>query len=121
MRIDRISKELEKLQIERDEREKEVKDQFDREIAHIHEAAADLLRICSDTQEAERYFSITDISEIQENEFNLNVPRYVDTFEPEEEISLEVASKELADAARAAHTALQALQKHLGVVGAVAG
>jgi type I restriction enzyme M protein len=41
-------KELEKLQAERDEREKEIKDQFDREIAHIHEAAADLLRICSD-------------------------------------------------------------------------
>jgi type I restriction enzyme M protein len=30
-----------------------------------------------------------------ENEFNLNLPRYVDTFEPEEEIRLDAALKEL--------------------------
>ncbi len=113
-------KELEKLQTERDERETEVKDQFDREITHIHQAAADLLRICSDQQEAARYFIVTEMPQIEENEFNLNLPRYVDTFEPEEEISLEVASRELADAAKAANTALQALQKQLGVTGAFA-
>jgi type I restriction enzyme M protein len=107
-------KELEKLQSERDEREKEVKEQFDREITHIHEAAADLLRICSDQQEAGRHFTVTELPQIEENEFNLNLPRYVNTFEPEEDISLEVASKELAESAKAANAALQALQKQLG-------
>jgi type I restriction enzyme M protein len=35
-----------------------------------------------------RYFSIVDMDELEENEFYLNIPRYVDTFEPEEEIDL---------------------------------
>ena len=53
-------------------------------------------------EEADRYFAITDYSEIEENEFNLNLPRYVDTFEPEPEISLQeaVASLIAADEAR---------------------
>ena len=38
-----------------------------------------------------RYFSIVDMDEIEENEFNLNIPRYVDTFEPEEQIDLKEA------------------------------
>ena len=35
------------------------------------------------------------LSEIEENEFNLNIPRYVDTFEPEQEINLKIAISEL--------------------------
>ena len=34
-------------------------------------------------------------SEIIENEFNLNIPRYVDTFEEEESVDLEAVSNEL--------------------------
>jgi type I restriction enzyme M protein len=33
--------------------------------------------------------------EIKENEFNLNIPRYVDTFEPEEEIDVAALQKEI--------------------------
>jgi type I restriction enzyme M protein len=33
--------------------------------------------------------------EIKENEFNLNIPRYVDTFEPEEEIDVPALQKEI--------------------------
>ena len=33
--------------------------------------------------------------EIRENEFNLNIPRYVDTFEPEEEIDIAALQKEI--------------------------
>ena len=36
-----------------------------------------------------------DLAEIEENEFNLNIPRYVDTFEPEEEIEVATAVKDL--------------------------
>ena len=32
---------------------------------------------------------------ILENEFNLNIPRYVDTFEEEEKVDLELASSSL--------------------------
>ena len=31
---------------------------------------------------------LASLEEIQENDFNLNIPRYVDTFEEEEEIDL---------------------------------
>jgi type I restriction enzyme M protein len=89
--LKRRIKELSKLQIERDQQETGVAGEFDREITHIGEAAADLLRICSDPQEASRYFAVAQIKEITENEFNLNLPRYVDIFDPEEDIPLDLA------------------------------
>ncbi len=35
--------------------------------------------------------------EIVENDFNLNIPRYVDTFEPEKEVDLKAVQKEIED------------------------
>src|SRR5208282_2370386 len=35
--------------------------------------------------------------EIAENDFNLNIPRYVDTFEPEKPVNLEAVQKEIDD------------------------
>ncbi|CRH47620.1 Type I restriction-modification system methyltransferase subunit [Chlamydia trachomatis] len=42
----------------------------------------------SSKQEIEKYAHLASLEELQENEFNLNIPRYVDTFEEEEEIDL---------------------------------
>ena len=89
-------KALEKLEKERDERIAEINRRADRETAEVQEAIADLKRICADPDEARRFFVVAEKGEIEENEFNLNLPRYVDTFEPEEEIDLRVALKELA-------------------------
>lgn len=89
--LKRSIKELQKTQAERDSAESEVKEYTEREIIHIREAAADLLRICSDQSEAAKYFAIADMPEVIENEYNLNLPRYVDTFEPEQEISIDTA------------------------------
>ena len=47
-----------------------------------------------DPELRKRYFNIADMEELDENEFNLNIPRYVDTFEPEEEIDLKEAITE---------------------------
>ncbi len=96
--LKRQIKDLEKIQAERDKAEAEVNEHADREIAHIREAAADLLRVCSNPEEAARHFAIAERTEIEENEFNLNMPRYVDTFEPEEEIPLSEAIKTLRSA-----------------------
>lgn len=87
---------LEKLENERDERITEINRRADRETAEVQEAIADLKRICADPDVARRYFVVAEKGEIGENEFNLNLPRYVDTFEPEEEIELGEALKELA-------------------------
>lgn len=39
--------------------------------------------------DVEKYAHLAPIEEIRENEYNLNIPRYVDTFEEEEEIDLQ--------------------------------
>jgi type I restriction enzyme M protein len=89
--VARAVKELGKLQEERDAREQQIKLAAERELLHLREAAADLLRICGNEEEARRYFAVVTRTEIAENEFNLNLPRYVDTFEPEEVLPLEKA------------------------------
>lgn len=45
----------------------------------------------------EKYSHIAPISEVVENEYNLNIPRYVDTFEEEEKVDLKIVAKELVD------------------------
>lgn len=47
-------------------------------------------------KEIEKYSHKATLEEIKENDFNLNIPRYVDTFEEEEPIILEDVVKELA-------------------------
>jgi type I restriction enzyme M protein len=115
--LKRQIKELEKIQAERDKAEAEVNEHADREIVHIREAAADLLRICSNPEEAARYFTVAEETEVKENEFNLNLPRYVDTFEPEEEIPLEKATQDLMVTEEAARKAKSDLESLLGLVG----
>lgn len=115
--VARAVKDLVKLQEERDAREQEVKLAADREIAHLREAAVDLLRICSSEDEARRYFTVVGREEIAENEFNLNLPRYVDTFEPETTKPLSVAISELFAAESAANNSAKALKEMLSTAG----
>ena len=56
--LKRTVKEQAKLQAERDQQESEIAGEFNREIEHIHEAAAELRAICADPDEAARYFTI---------------------------------------------------------------
>lgn len=42
----------------------------------------------------DKYAYVASLEEIQENDYNLNIPRYVDTFEEEEEIDLEAVLRE---------------------------
>ena len=43
----------------------------------------------------ERYSHVATPDEIVENDYNLNIPRYVDTFEPEEEIDIAEVQREI--------------------------
>lgn len=43
----------------------------------------------------EKFSYIASLEEIRENDYNLNIPRYVDTFEQEEEINIEEVAREL--------------------------
>ena len=93
----------------------EVNRRADREAADVHEAIADLQHICADPDQACRYFVVAEKPEIEENEFNLNLPRYVDTFEPEEEIKLDTALTEFQAAKNASDLARGSLAKLLGI------
>ena len=46
-------------------------------------------------EDVEKFAHVASMGEIAENEFNLNIPRYVDTFEPEPEIDLNAVAKEI--------------------------
>ena len=46
-------------------------------------------------QDVEKYAHVATMQEIEENGFNLNIPRYVDTFEPEPEIDLNEVAAEI--------------------------
>ena len=46
-------------------------------------------------KELDKYSHKATIEEIKENDYNLNIPRYVDTFEEEEQIDLEEVNKQL--------------------------
>ena len=46
-------------------------------------------------QDIDKYAHAATFSEIEENEFNLNIPRYVDTFEPEPEIDIKAVQGEI--------------------------
>ena len=43
----------------------------------------------------DKFSYVASLDEIKENEYNLNIPRYVDTFEEEEPVNLESVSNEL--------------------------
>ena len=45
----------------------------------------------------EKFSHVADLSQVQENEFNLNIPRYVDTFDEEEQIDLDAVATQLAE------------------------
>jgi type I restriction enzyme M protein len=46
-------------------------------------------------EEIEKYSHKASLEEIKENDYNLNIPRYVDTFEEEEEIDLEAVANRI--------------------------
>ncbi|GEO47059.1 type I restriction-modification system subunit M [Companilactobacillus kimchii] len=54
-----------------------------------------IINTYKERKDVDKYAHIAPMSEIEENEFNLNIPRYVDTFEPEPEIDLGEVTKEI--------------------------
>ena len=59
--------------------------------AHINK----VLEIYASRAETPKYAYRASPEEIAENDFNLNIPRYVDTFEPEEEIDIAALQKQI--------------------------
>ncbi|MFT9214332.1 type I restriction-modification system subunit M [Liquorilactobacillus ghanensis] len=55
-----------------------------------------IIRTYQERKDVDKFAHVASLTEIQENDYNLNIPRYVDTFEPEPEIDLNQVKAELA-------------------------
>lgn len=56
-----------------------------------------ILETYSNREDVEKYAHVASLEEIKENDYNLNIPRYVDTFEEEEVIPLSQVAQELVE------------------------
>jgi type I restriction enzyme M protein len=98
--VKREIKRLGKLELEAEQLKVAARDEYGGEQRLIKETAANMLDICSNTEEARRHFAVVDVCELASNDFNLNVPRYVDTPDVDAPIPLSQAApsfKSLAD------------------------
>ena len=102
---------------ERDERIAETRRRAEDDRQAVDAVGAELRTLYTDPDELLKHARVVDIAEIAENEYNLNIPRYVDTFEPEARVSVEEALQGLAEAERALRTAEDELRGLLKAVG----
>lgn len=66
----------------------------------------------------DKFSYVAGFEEIQENEFNLNIPRYVDTFEEEEEVDIAKVQREIDTLENELATVQNEIQKYLKELGA---
>ena len=102
---------------EHDERIAEARRNAENDRVDISAVGEELVALYSDPDQLLKHARVVDMDEVDENEFNLNVPRYVDTFEPEPRMDVVEALSRLrdAEAARAeAETTLAEMLREAG-------
>ena len=67
----------------------------------------------------DKYAYVADFDELKENDFNLNIPRYVDTFEEEEEIDIKAAQAEIDELEAELATVREEMKRHLEELGVI--
>jgi type I restriction enzyme M protein len=80
---------------ERDERIAESRRRAEDDRQEVENVGAELMALYADPDELLKHVRVVSLDEVEENEFNLNIPRYVDTFEPEPRIEVNEALKTL--------------------------
>ena len=56
-----------------------------------------ILKASKKRKNIDKYAYLSPLKEIRENEYNLNIPRYVDTFEEEEVVDIHKTQREIKD------------------------
>lgn len=107
---------LSKLLADKEAKIAAAKDKAAKQRQAIDDVEAELLQMFTDPELRKRYFAIVDMDEIEENEFNLNIPRYVDTFEPEEQIDLQDAIRDFQQAISAESETMKSLNELLNTL-----
>lgn len=101
---------------ERDEKIDEVRRRAEDDRRDVEVVGKELGALYGDADELLKHARVVGIDEIEENEFNLNIPRYVDTFEPEPRVNVKAALRAL----RETESALQSAEdKLLGLLKAI--
>ncbi|MDD3269122.1 MAG: type I restriction-modification system subunit M [Syntrophomonadaceae bacterium] len=54
-----------------------------------------IIKTVKERQNVDKYAHVTSFEDIKGNDYNLNIPRYVDTFEEEEEIDIDAVQQEI--------------------------
>lgn len=99
-RENRIAK-LEELLLKKETDIADAKAEAAREKVAIQQVSQEMLGVFADPVLRRKYFAMVDMDELVENEFNLNLPRYIDTVEPAREIPIAEAKEELTTALEA--------------------
>jgi len=101
---------------ERDEKIAEARRRAEDDRRDVEQVGVELGALYGDPDELLKHARVVGIDEIEENEFNLNIPRYVDTFEPEPRVEvkdavgrLQASEKSLRDAEALLHHLLKAV------------
>ena len=118
--VARLEKQRGKLAAKLTERDEHIAESSRRADDDRREADAvgqELVALYADPDELLKHTRVVGLDEVEENEFNLNVPRYVDTFEPEPRVKVRDALKALRDTEAAASEAAQALSALLRQAG----
>jgi len=118
--IAKVEKQREKLIAEiteRDERIAEFRLQAESDRADVQKVGEELQKLYADPDELLKHTRVVGIDEIAENDFNLNIPRFVDTFEPEPRLEVKQALQALLDAKKAANEAETELSRRLREIG----
>lgn len=102
---------------ERDERIAETRRRAEDDRQAVVNAGDELVALYTDPDELFKHARVVALDEIVDNEFNLNIPRYVDTFEPEPRIEVKDALKSLTNAQAAVRDAENELRDLLSAVG----
>lgn len=76
-----------------------------------------IVEIYNNFQTVEKYAYRATIEEIKENEFNLNIPRYVDTYEEQEEIHIQEVQKEIDELEKQLTAVRVEMKQHLVELG----
>lgn len=81
------------------------------------EDIAKIVKTFKDGKSVEKYAYRATLAEIRENEFNLNIPRYVDTFEEEAEIDVVAVQRNIEGIEAELATVRKEMMKHLKELG----
>ena len=84
--------------VQRDEKMNEARRRAEEDRQAVTNVGEELVALYTNPDELLKHARVVGFDEIEENEFNLNIPRYVDTFEPEPRIEMSEALAALQEA-----------------------